>query len=171
VSSKDQSLSNQDLDNCPSAEGFNIHIVVSDWNTDITSALLKGATEALDKLKLEKDNLEILHVPGTFELPVAAKMLLKNKAPDAVICLGCVIKGETEHDIFINQSVANSLNQLAIVSGKPIIFGVLTVNNLEQAKDRSGGQHGNKGVEAAVTAVKMIQLQKDLNKPGASIGF
>lgn len=171
MSSKDQSLSNQDLSNCPSAEGFKIHIVVSDWNTSITKNLLKGATDTLNQLKIDQDDLEILHVPGTFELPVASKMLLKNKAPDAIICLGCVIKGETEHDIFINQSVSTALNQLAIVSGKPIIFGVLTVNNMEQALDRSGGQHGNKGTEAAVTAIKMVHLHKELTKPSKSIGF
>jgi len=171
MSSKDSSLANQNLENCPSAEGFKIHIVVSDWNDDITNSLLEGARKTLTQLNISKDDLEVLHVPGTFELPVAAKMLLKNRASDAVICLGCVIKGETEHDLFINQSVANSLSQLSIISGKPIVFGVLTVNNAQQAKDRSGGTYGNKGVEAAVTAVKMANLYKDLTKPGKSIGF
>lgn len=171
MSSKDKNLSSADLSKVPTVEGYKIHIVVSDWNTEITSALLQGAESTLMKLKIKSDDLEVIHVPGTFELPVAAKTLLKAKGSDAVICLGCVIKGDTDHDIYINQSVANSLNQLAIVSGKPIIFGVLTVNNMEQALERAGGKHGNKGIEAAVTAAHMVDLQKNINKPGNSIGF
>jgi len=171
LSSKDQSLSATNLSTVPSAEGYKIYIVVSEWNEHITSPLLEGAVSTLEKLKVSKKDREVFKVPGTFELPVAAKSLLQAKQVDAVICLGCVIKGETDHDVYINQSVANALNQLAIVSGKPIIFGVLTVNSLEQAKDRAGGKHGNKGVEAAVTAVKMVHLQKGINDSPKSIGF
>ena len=110
-------------------------------------------------------------MPGAFELPLAAKSLLKSKSLDGVICLGCVIKGDTSHDEYINQAVANGLTQLSLVSGKPAIFGLLTVNTLEQAKERSGGSHGNKGTEAAVTVVKMIDMQNQLSAPKSSIGF
>ncbi len=171
MSSKDNNLSEVDLSQIPSAEGYKVHIAVSDWNSEVTHALLEGAVATLKEVGVTEKDIEVVHVPGTFELPLAAKSLFKSKASDAVICLGCVIKGETDHDVYINQSVANAINQLAILSSKPVIFGVLTVNTHQQALDRCGGVHGNKGVEAAVTAVKMIRLQKDLNKPGASIGF
>lgn len=159
------------LDEAPSAEGMKIHIAHSEWNEGITDKLLHGALKTLELLGLPESDITVMKVPGTFELPVAAKTLLKNKAADAVICLGCVIKGETEHDLFINQSVANALNQLAIASSKPMIFGVLTVNSMEQAEDRAGGKYGNKGEEAAVTAVKMVATIKKLCQPGKSIGF
>ncbi len=172
MSSKDQNLSGQDISSIPSAEGYKIHIVVSEWNTDITTALLDGAVETLKKLKVTVNgDCEVVYVPGTFELPLAAKTLIKAKQSDAVICLGCVIKGETDHDKYINQSVAIALNQLAVMSDKPIIFGVLTVNSMQQALDRAGGKHGNKGVEAAVTAVKMVHLQKGISESPKSIGF
>ncbi len=171
MSSRKQNLSGHDLTKLPSAEGHKIHIVVSDWNKDITATLLDGAKKTLIECGGKEDDIFVLNVPGTFELPIGARTVLKSKSSDAVICLGCVIKGETDHDKYINQSVAITLNQLAITSGKPIVFGVLTVNSMEQALDRAGGQHGNKGVEAAVTAIKMVQLQKDINKPESTIGF
>lgn len=171
MSTKDRGQNQQSLSEIPSIESFKIHIAVSDWNSEITHALLDGAKSTLSQLGANQDQMNIVHVPGTFELPVAAKSLLTCKNADAVICLGCVIKGETEHDMFINQSVATALNQLAIMSGKPITFGVLTVNNLQQAKDRAGGKYGNKGIEAAITAAKMVHLHKDLEKPGGKIGF
>jgi len=171
LSSKDNNLSSQKVDNHIDASGYKVHVVVSEWNPEITSALLDGATQTLISSGLDKDNIHVMHVPGTFELPVGAKSILSAKSPDAVICLGCVIKGETEHDIFINQSVAVTLNQLALASGKPVVFGVLTVNNEEQALDRAGGKYGNKGDEAAVTAIKMIHRIKELNKQGGKIGF
>ena len=170
MSSKDQN-SKIDLDSVPSAKEMHIHIAFSEWNNEITSQLLKGALHVLTSKGLNESDITVMTVPGTFELPVAAKSLLKHKSADAVICLGCVIKGETEHDMFINQSVATSLNQLAITATKPMIFGVLTVNTMEQAQERAGGKYGNKGEEAAVTAIKMIAAQKDLCKPAKTIGF
>jgi len=156
---------------CPSGEGFLIHIVVSDWNTEITSKLLDGAKETLISVGVSESDIEIVRVPGAFELPVAAKSLLKSVNSDSVICLGCVIKGDTSHDEYINQAVATGITQLSIMSGKPIIFGLLTVNDLQQAEDRAGGKHGNKGIEAAITAVKMVHMQKQLGKPKSTIGF
>jgi 6,7-dimethyl-8-ribityllumazine synthase len=116
-------------------------------------------------------NIHSIWVPGTFELPVGAKMLAQTQKLDAVICLGCVIKGETSHNEYINLSVANALQQMSIVSGKPFIFGVLTPNDMQQALDRAGGIHGNKGDEAAVTAIKMAALRKSLAEPEKKIGF
>jgi len=171
LSTKDKNLSDHNLKDCPSGKDFKIHIAVSEWNKEITSKLLSGAKETLLALDLAEDDIEVIHVPGSFELPAAAKMLLKHKATDAVICLGCVIKGETQHDEYINSAIANGITQLSVLSDKPIIFGVLTVNDQAQAEDRAGGKHGNKGVEAAVTAVKMVHLGKQLSSPKKSIGF
>ena len=156
---------------CPSGEGFNIHIVVSDWNIEITSKLLSGAKETLIAVGVTESDIEIVRVPGAFELPVAAKSLLRSVNSDSVICLGCVIKGDTSHDEYINNAVATGITQLSIMSGKPIIYGVLTVNDQQQAEDRAGGKHGNKGIEAAITAVKMVHMQKQLGKPKSTIGF
>ena len=169
MSSRDHSTA--DFSDLPDGSDFRIHIICSEWNSDITTALLTGAQDILSKANVPSDNMRVVMVPGTFELPVMAKTLLQQKESDAIICLGCVIKGETEHDYFINQSVANALNQLAIVSGKPMVFGVLTVNTLEQAKERAGGKYDNKGSEAALTALRMVHLQKDICKPGKKIGF
>lgn len=171
LAEKKKNLSDLNLDDCPSGKGFKIHIVVSDWNETITSKLYDGAHETLLKLGLDKDDIEVVRTPGAFELPAAAAMLLKAKAADGIICLGCVIKGDTQHDEYINSAVANGLTQLSVISGKPVTFGLLTVNTMEQAEERAGGSHGNKGVEAAVTAVKMVAIQKDLNAPKKSIGF
>jgi len=156
---------------CPSGKGFRIHIAVSDWNTEITSKLLSGAKKALSDVGVVPDDIAVVHTPGAFELPVAAKTLLKSKNADSIICLGCVIKGDTDHNIYINQAVATGLTQLSVISGKPIIFGLLTVNSQEQAEDRAGGKHGNKGIEAAITAVKMVHMQKELGDIKTSIGF
>lgn len=169
MSSAKKNLS--EYDDCPSGEGFNIHIVVSDWNTEVTSKLLSGAKETLIAVGVTESDIEIIRVPGAFELPVAAKSLLKSVSSDSVICLGCVIKGDTSHDEYINNAVATGITQLSIMSGKPIIYGVLTVNDQQQAEDRAGGKHGNKGVEAAITAVKMVHMQKQLGKPKSTIGF
>ncbi|NNF23168.1 MAG: 6,7-dimethyl-8-ribityllumazine synthase [Saprospiraceae bacterium] len=171
MGSKKKNLSEYKLDQCPSGKGYKIGIAVSEWNDSITSALINGARETLMKLDVAEEDIFIIHTPGAFELPVAAKTLLKFKSPDAVICLGCVIKGDTSHDKYINQAVANGITQLSLVSGKPVIFGLLTVNSMDQALERAGGKHGNKGTEAAVTAVKMIHMQKSFSTPSGKIGF
>ena len=171
MSSEHQNLSTYDKASIPSAEGLKIHIAVSDWNKTITDKLLKGAKETLIDLGVNENDIEIIFVPGSFELPFAAKCLLKNKKTDAVICLGCVIKGATKHDDYINSAIASGLTQLSLVSDKPVIFGVLTVNDQDQAEERAGGHLGNKGVECAVTAVKMVQLSQSLSKPKKTIGY
>ncbi len=153
----------------PSGKGMSMGIVVSDWNKEITHAMLTACRDTLIEAGVESDDIHICHVPGTFELPFGAKTLLGQKKLDAVICIGCVIKGETDHDKYINQAVSTGIMHLGLTSGKPVIFGVLTPNNMEQALDRAGGKYGNKGVEAATTAIYMAALGKE-DKSG-KIGF
>ncbi len=168
-----KNLSQYDENSIPSAKEMSYGIVVSDWNAHITHKLYEGCYETLIKHGAEADNIHVVQVPGTFELPAAARMLAQRHSTiDAVICIGCVIKGETQHDEYINMSVANALQNLSIASGRPFIFGVLTPNNEAQALDRAGGKHGNKGVEAAVTAIRMSKIREDLSgRKKGTIGF
>lgn len=143
-----------------SAEGLRLGIVVSQWNAQITEKLLHGALAVLEKQGATAENLHIVEVPGSYELIAGADLVLRDKTLDAVICLGCVIQGETRHFDFICQAVATGLSDVGLKHGKPVIFGVLTTDNQEQAEERSGGRHGNKGEEAAVTAIQMALLAK-----------
>ena len=147
----------------PSAVNYRFGIVVAEWNMEITNALYEGAYQSLIKNGALPDNIFSYSVPGSFELTSGADILLKNKHVDAVICLGCVIQGETRHFDFICDAVANGISNVAIKYSKPVIFGVLTLNNQQQAIDRAGGKHGNKGDEAAITAIKMANLAETLN--------
>lgn len=162
MSSKDKNLSvyNGEMGKLP--EDALVGIVVSEWNTEITGALLNAAVETLKQHGLEDDDIIIRYVPGSYELPLGAQLLLDNAEPDAVICLGCVIQGETRHFDFICNSVSQGIMQLNLDYNTPVIFGVLTPNDMQQAIDRAGGKHGNKGVEAAATALKMIALQYEI---------
>ena len=153
-------FSNTDV---PSAAVYRFGIVVSEWNAEITNALYQGAYESLIDHGALPDNIFTYSVPGSFELTSGADILLKNSKLDAVICLGCVIQGETRHFDFICNAVANGIANVAVKYSKPVIFGVLTTGNQQQAIDRAGGKHGNKGVEAAVTAIKMAALAETLN--------
>jgi 6,7-dimethyl-8-ribityllumazine synthase len=166
---KKKDLSN--IQNLPQGKGFKIGIVVSEWNSSITQSLLKACQETLYAAGVQNQDLTILEVPGAFELPQGAKLLMQSQKIDAIVSLGCVIKGETQHNEYINYSVSLTLNQLAVASNTPQIFGVLTPNNMEEALDRAGGKYGNKGVESAVTALKMVTLKKELNAPKSGIGF
>jgi 6,7-dimethyl-8-ribityllumazine synthase len=141
-----------------------IGIVVSEWNKTVTGALLKGAVDLLVANNIPQSNILIKNVPGSFELPLGAKYLLDFTDVDAVICLGCVIQGETRHFDFICQSVSLSISRLNLDYSKPVIFGVLTPNNMQQALERAGGKYGNKGEEAALAAIKMISLHNSLLK-------
>ncbi len=147
----------------PSAAPYRFGIVVAEWNAEITNALYQGAYESLIDHGALIDNVYTWSVPGSFELTTGADLLLKNRKLDAVICLGCVIQGETRHFDFICNAVANGISNVAIKYSKPVIFGVLTTDNQQQAVDRAGGRHGNKGVEAAVTAIKMADLAATLD--------
>src|ERR1700712_3755023 len=146
----------------PSAAPYSFGIVVSEWNTEITNALYQGAYKNLLDNGALAANITTYAVPGSFELTSGADLLLKNSKLDAIICLGCVIQGETRHFDFICNAVAIGLTNIAIKYSKPVIFGVLTINNQQQAIDRSGGKHGNKGDKAAIPAIKMAHLATTL---------
>jgi 6,7-dimethyl-8-ribityllumazine synthase len=153
-----QNLSDYNPAEVPSGRGKRFGIVVAEWNKHITFALLEGCMDTLRHHGVLQEDIVVKVVPGTFELPFAAKKIAHTSHVSAVICIGCVIKGETKHDEYINHSVANALQQLNVECNIPFIFGVLTPNNEEQALDRAGGKHGNKGVEAAVTALRMANI-------------
>ncbi|RZK83068.1 MAG: 6,7-dimethyl-8-ribityllumazine synthase [Pedobacter sp.] len=147
----------------PNGKDFKIAIAVAEWNAEITGALYNGALETLLKHGVTEDNILSIAVPGSFELTSAADLLLqKHSDLDAVICLGCVIQGDTKHFDFICDAVANGITQVSVKHSKPVIFGVLTTNDQQQAIDRAGGKHGNKGDEAAITALKMADLAATL---------
>ncbi|MBN2520595.1 MAG: 6,7-dimethyl-8-ribityllumazine synthase [Bacteroidales bacterium] len=164
VNNKKKNLSEFNPANIPSAADLVFGIVVSDWNPEITGSLLDGAVKTLKKHGADDENIIIKHVPGSFELTFGAKALYDSLFPDVIICLGCVIQGETRHFDYICQSVTQGITQLNIDLSIPVIFGVLTVNNYEQAKERSGGKHGNKGDEAVITAIKMASLNIELEE-------
>lgn len=166
-----KNLSEYDESSIPNAEGMRFGIVVSEWNAVITHALYEGCYDTLIRHGVSPEKIHTLQVPGAFELPAGARLLSSRHNPDAVICLGCVIRGETNHHDYINQAVANGLMNLSIASGRPFIFGLLTPNDQQQALERAGGIHGNKGVEAAVTAIRMAGLKKESTEGKRKIGF
>jgi 6,7-dimethyl-8-ribityllumazine synthase len=157
-----KSLSDFSHIDVPSAKAYRFGIIVSQWNANVTGALYEGAYLALLKHGTQEENIQTIKVPGSFELISGADILLANKNLDAVICLGCVIQGETPHFTFICDAVANGVANVSIKHNKPVIFGVLTTDNLQQALDRAGGIHGNKGEEAAVTAIIMAGIKPSL---------
>jgi 6,7-dimethyl-8-ribityllumazine synthase len=154
-----KNLSEFDPTTLPSSKNMRFVIVVSDWNKEITEPLLKGAYDTLITTGSNPDNIVVEHVPGSFEIPYTAKLLAEHLKPDAVICLGCVIQGETRHFDYICQSVTHGISELNLSYKMPFIFGVLTTKNMEQALERAGGTYGNKGVDAAVTAIKMVAVK------------
>lgn len=158
-----KNLSSYDPDSIPNGKGKRIGIVVSEWNRSITGNLLKGAYNTLIKFGVESDDIVIEYVPGSFELTFGAKVILEKSNVDSVIILGCVIQGETPHFTFVCDSVTEGTTQLNLKYNVPVIFGLLTTNTQEQAIARSGGIQGNKGDEAAITALKMIELKERYN--------
>lgn len=157
-------LSAYDPENIPDAGKMRFGIVVSDWNNDVTWSMLNGAVKTLKKHGAEEKNIIVKHVPGSFELTIGAQFLAEYVDPDVVICLGCVIQGETPHFTYICQGVTHGITQLNLDYNIPFIFGVLTTHTHKQAVERAGGIHGNKGDEAAVTAIKMAALLRELEK-------
>ena len=155
---KKQNLSEYDSKRIPNASKFNFGIVVAEWNSEITDALYDGAYKTLIKHGANEANIKRINVPGTFELSSGAKFFAIDKSIDAVIVLGCVIQGETRHFDYICQGVTKGITELNIYYSIPFIFGVLTTDNMQQAIARAGGKHGNKGDEAAITAIKMANL-------------
>lgn len=139
-----------------------IAIVVARWNELVTARLLEGALDTFRRHGVPEDAITVVRVPGSFELPLVADRLAKSGKFAAVVCLGAVIQGETTHHEYINQSVAAAMQRTAAETGKPVLFGVLTCQSLEQALERAGGKAGNKGTEAALAAIEMITLLKAL---------
>lgn len=139
-------------------------IVVADWNSEITHSLLDGAVRTLSRHGVSDDDIVVRHVPGTFEITLAAQWFAEYDDLDGVICLGCVIQGETPHFTYICQGVTQGITQLNLDYNIPFVFGVLTTLNHQQAAERAGGRHGNKGDEAAVTAIRMAALQRQMEK-------
>ncbi len=157
-----KNLSTTNLKEDKTFKKYNIGIAVADWNETITHALMNGAVDFLKAKGVKDKNIHIKFVPGAFELPLAAQWLAQDKNIDAVITLGCVIQGDTRHFDFICDACAHGVMNVGLATNKPVIFGVLTTENQKQAQERSGGKHGNKGIEAAETALKML-LVKDGN--------
>jgi 6,7-dimethyl-8-ribityllumazine synthase len=159
MATTNNNLSDFNKESLPNSSNMKIGIVVSQWNNKITDGLFNGTYITLIDSGVSENNIEKIEVPGSFELIFGAK-ILSRKDVDAIICLGSVIQGETKHFDYVCQAVSNGIKDLNISLDIPVIFGVLTDNTMEQALNRSGGKHGNKGVEAAVTAIKMVHLNQ-----------
>jgi 6,7-dimethyl-8-ribityllumazine synthase len=147
-----------ELDGSP----FSFGIVVAEWNSQVTDRLLQGAIDALIEFKVNPDNIKIVKVPGSIEITKASQWLANTNKYDAIICLGCVIQGETKHFDYVCQSVTHGITELNLKYDIPFIFGVLTTYNIEQALERAGGKYGNKGSECAETAIKMLLAKKQI---------
>jgi 6,7-dimethyl-8-ribityllumazine synthase len=157
-----KNLSSYDHSKIPDASEMKFGIVVSEWNIEITRALLEGALKTLTLHGAKEKNIDVKWVPGSFELTLGGQFFAEYRDVDAVLCLGCVIQGETRHFDFICQAVSYGITDLNLNNNIPFIFGVLTTENQQQAIDRAGGKLGNKGDEAAITAIKMASLQREM---------
>jgi 6,7-dimethyl-8-ribityllumazine synthase len=153
----------------PSALDMKFGIAVAEWNEEVTGELLKGAVKTLKSAGCLEHNILIKYVPGTFELPLAAQFFAEYTDVDAVIVLGCVVQGETRHFDFICSGATQGIMQLQIAWNMPIAFGILTTGDMQQALDRAGGTHGNKGDEAAATAIMMVKVQNDMEQSAENI--
>lgn len=159
MASSEKNLSDVKVTKSKKAANLKIGIVVSEWNDQVTESLFSGAHKLLTEAGISRSNIARLNVPGSFELSLGSQWMAERKDIDAVICLGCVIQGETKHFDFICEAVANGITNVGLKYDKPVIFGVLTTNTLKQALDRAGGKHGNKGDEAAATALAMLAVK------------
>lgn len=159
-----QNLSEYDFNSVPDASEMSIGIVVAEWNKLITEKLLEGACNTLEKHGVKEENILVERVPGSFELTFGAKHLVENHNLDAVIVLGCVIQGDTPHFNYVCSGVTQGITELNLMYDIPFIFGLLTTENMQQAEDRAGGRYGNKGDEAAITAIKMSDFACRLKK-------
>jgi 6,7-dimethyl-8-ribityllumazine synthase len=154
--------SSSELESMKDFKKFRIAIVVSEWNNEITFAMMNGAVDFLTSKGVKEKNIEVHKVPGSFELALGAQFCAEKNNIDAIITLGCVIQGETRHFDFICDACANGIMDVSLTFNKPVAFGVLTTENQKQAKERSGGKLGNKGIEAAETVLKMLLLKKSV---------
>ncbi len=162
------------LQSFPIKDLADIHVAIvrTEWNNEVVDKLYQSCIKELEDQGILVDNIYNYTVPGSYELPMGAKLVLTSTVKaDAIICLGCVIQGQTKHDDYINHTIARSINNLGLVSGTPVIFGVLTTNSLDQAIARANGTHGDKGSESALAALKMISLKEKLNSHGKKISF
>ena len=159
-----QNLSTYDFDSVPDASAMRVGIVVSEWNSAITEKLLEGACNTLEKHGVTHDNILVFRVPGSFELTFGAQQVAKICNVDAVIILGCVVRGDTPHFDYVCEGVTEGISQLNAIQDIPVVFGLLTTDNMQQAEDRAGGRYGNKGDESAITAIKMIDFICKLKK-------
>ena len=162
MSSADKNLSVFTTNELPDVSGRRFALVVAEWNIEVTEALFQGAYNTLIQYGASPENIVRGNVPGSYELTLAAQWYAQRADIDSVICIGCVIQGETKHNDYINHAVAQGLTTVSLKTNKPVIFGVLTPNTQQQALDRAGGIHGNKGDEAAITAIKMLGLKDSL---------
>jgi len=154
-----RNLSEYDPSRVPSGAGMRIALVISEWNGEITGALRAGARETLLANGVAEACITEVHVPGSFELSAGAQVLLERGGLDAVVCLGSIVRGETPHFDYVCRATAQGIMDVGLKFGVPVIFGVLTDDTMQQARDRSGGRHGNKGVECAIAALKMAALR------------
>ena len=159
MATKNTNLSHFSKEEVPNAKGLRFGIVVSEWNESITNSLYNGAYDTLIECGANATDISRYNVPGSYELVFGAKIAVKSKV-DAIICLGSIIQGETKHFDFVCNAVAIGIKDLNLALDIPVVFGVLTDDTMGQAINRSGGQHGNKGVEAAITAIKMAVLNQ-----------
>jgi 6,7-dimethyl-8-ribityllumazine synthase len=155
-----KNLSQYDKNTIPNTKGFRFGIVVSEWNENITGGLYKGAIEGLLENGVQQEDIISWDVPGSFELIYGSKRMIQTQNVDAVIAIGSVIQGETKHFDFVCEAVSQGIKDLNVQTDVPVVFCVLTDNNMQQAIDRSGGIHGNKGTEAAIVAIKMAYLRQ-----------
>lgn len=162
MATKFHNLSEYDLNSVPSAQGMRFGIVVSEWNNNITGALLQGAYDTLTKHGASEEDISVMTVPGSFELVFGASQMVKSGKMDAVIAIGCVVRGDTPHFDYICEGTTQGLASLNERFDVPVIYGLLTCNNMEQAQDRAGGTLGNKGDECAVTAIKMVDYYRKI---------
>lgn len=160
MATANKNLSNYDKNKIPNAKGFRFGILVSEWNDHVTNGLFSGAEAALLDCGALPENILRWNVPGSFELVYGSKKMIETQNVDAVIAIGCVIKGETMHFEFVCEGVTQGIKDLNVLSDVPVIFCLLTDNNEQQSIDRSGGAHGNKGTEAAIAAIKMAYLRQ-----------
>jgi 6,7-dimethyl-8-ribityllumazine synthase len=151
-----QNLSNYDFNSVPDASDMRVGIVVSEWNKNITEKLLEGACNTLERHGVKSGNMIVKRVPGSFELTYGARKLADNSELDAVIILGCVVRGDTPHFDYVCSGVTQGITELNLMYDVPFIFGLLTTDTMQQSEERAGGKYGNKGDETAITAIKMI---------------
>ena len=171
MATANRNLSEYNKDFVPNGAGFRIGIVVSEWNDSITLNLLKGAIEALLENGVKEEDIMVRFVPGAFELPLGAQFMCEYTNVDGVIAIGVVIQGETKHFDYVCEGTTQGIKDVNLEYNTPVAFCVLTDNNMQQSIDRSGGKHGNKGVECAIACMKMIELKKSFQKVNGGTNF